>query len=83
MIITMQSGVLLRVAGALLLVGYILQRLLRSVLSPLRSVPGPFLARCGDLWYLWQVRKGRWEARNIELHRKHGMYILTYASKEP
>ncbi|KAI0441043.1 cytochrome P450 [Xylaria telfairii] len=70
----MQSGVLLRVAGALL-VGYILQRLLRSVLSPLRSVPGPFLARCGDLWYLWQVRKGRWEARNIELHRKHGGII--------
>ncbi|KAI1754951.1 cytochrome P450 [Xylaria castorea] len=64
-------SVLFRTAGALAL-GYIIQRLVRSVLSPLRSVPGPFLARCGDLWYLWHVGKGRWEMREIELHRKHG-----------
>ncbi|KAI0856869.1 cytochrome P450 [Xylaria cubensis] len=68
------SGILLRVAGALVL-GYILQRLIRSVLSPLRSVPGPFLARCSDLWYLWHVKNGRWEVRDIELHRKHGAIV--------
>ncbi|KAI0876529.1 cytochrome P450 [Hypoxylon argillaceum] len=62
---------LIRVSGALV-VGYILQRLLRSLLSPLRAVPGPFLARCSDLWYLWHVKRGHWEIRNIELHRKHG-----------
>ncbi|KAI0469341.1 cytochrome P450 [Xylaria cf. heliscus] len=66
--------VLLRAVGALALV-YILQRLARSVISPLRSVPGPFLARCSDLWYFWNVKKGRWEERNIELHRKHGAII--------
>lgn len=65
-------GMLLRIAGALVL-GYVVQRLLLSVLSPLWSVPGPFLARCGDAWYLWQVRKGDWETQNILLHRKHGM----------
>ncbi|KAI3329533.1 cytochrome P450 [Ustulina deusta] len=64
-------GMLLRIAGALVL-GYVVQRLLLSVLSPLWSVPGPFLARCGDAWYLWQVRKGDWETQNILLHRKHG-----------
>ncbi|KAI0550397.1 cytochrome P450 [Xylaria curta] len=68
------SGILLRIAGALVL-GYIVQRLIRSVLSPLRSVPGPFLARCGDLWYLWHVKNGRWEMRDIELHRKHGAIV--------
>ncbi|KAI0450404.1 cytochrome P450 [Xylaria acuta] len=68
------SVLLLRVAGALVL-GYIIQRLLRSVLSPLRSVPGPFLARCSDLWYAWHAKKGRWEVRNIELHRKHGAIV--------
>lgn len=62
---------LIRVSGALV-VGYILQRLLRSLLSPLRAVPGPFLARCSDLWYLWHVKRGHWEIRNIELHQKHG-----------
>ncbi|KAI1281580.1 cytochrome P450 [Xylaria sp. FL0933] len=62
---------LLRVAGALIL-GYVIQRLLRSALSPLRSVPGPFLARWSDIWYLWQVKKGNWEKRNIDLHRKYG-----------
>ncbi|KAI8949914.1 cytochrome P450 [Xylaria longipes] len=70
----LDSGVLLRVAGALVL-SYIIQRLSRSVLSPLRSVPGPFLARCSDLWYLWHVKKGHWEVRNIELHRKHGAIV--------
>ncbi|KAI1736391.1 cytochrome P450 [Xylaria scruposa] len=68
------SGILLRITGALVL-SYILQRLIRSVLSPLRSVPGPFLARCSDLWYLWHVKNGRWEMQDIELHRKHGAIV--------
>ncbi|KAI1129863.1 cytochrome P450 [Nemania abortiva] len=68
------SSMLLGVTGAVV-VGYLLQRLLRSVLSPLRSVPGPFLARCGDLWYLWHVKRGHWEMRNIELHKKHGAIV--------
>ncbi|KAI0401531.1 cytochrome P450 [Xylaria palmicola] len=68
------SAALLRVLGALVL-GCVLQRLVRSALSPLRSVPGPFLARCSDLWYLWRVRQGHWEKLNVELHRKYGDVI--------
>ncbi|KAK5629290.1 hypothetical protein RRF57_005005 [Xylaria bambusicola] len=61
-------GIFLSGVGALALI-YIVQRVIHFILSPLRSVPGPFLARCTDVWYLWQVRKGDWEVRNIELHR--------------
>ncbi|KAI0099279.1 cytochrome P450 [Nemania sp. FL0031] len=67
-------NILFRVTG-ILVAGYILQRLLRSLFSPLRSVPGPFIARCSDLWYLWHVKRGHWETRNIELHRKHGAVV--------
>ncbi|KAI1164733.1 cytochrome P450 [Nemania serpens] len=67
-------SMLLRVVGALV-ASYILQRLIRAVLSPLRSVPGPFLARCSDLWYLWQVKQGSWERLNIDLHRRYGAII--------
>ncbi|GAW15137.1 hypothetical protein ANO14919_045460 [Xylariales sp. No.14919] len=62
-------------AASVLLCYIILERLLRAVLSPLRSVPGPFLARCSDAWYLWHVQGGQWEARNIQLHRKHGAVV--------
>ncbi|KAI1424805.1 cytochrome P450 [Xylaria sp. FL1777] len=68
------SGMLLRVAGALVL-GFVIQRLFRAVISPLRSVPGPFLARYSDAWYLWYVKKGHWETQNIRLHRKYGAIV--------
>ncbi|TGJ87215.1 hypothetical protein E0Z10_g1517 [Xylaria hypoxylon] len=61
------------VASALVLLYYILQQVLRAVLSPLRSVPGPFLARWSDAWYLWQVKGAHWETQNIQLHREHGI----------
>ncbi|KAI0537722.1 cytochrome P450 [Xylaria digitata] len=62
----------LAAAAALLLLLYILRRV---VLSPLRSIPGPFLARCSDAWYLWHVKAGKWEARNIQLHRQYGAIV--------
>ncbi|KAF4908443.1 Pisatin demethylase [Colletotrichum viniferum] len=40
--------------------------------SPLRSVPGPFLARVTDLWYLYHVRQGSFEKVNIKLHEQYG-----------
>lgn len=49
--------------------------LLRGFFSPLRGIPGPFAARFTDLWYLLRIRRGRFEADNIELHRKHGDII--------
>lgn len=40
--------------------------------SPLRTVPGPFLARFTDGWYFWNVRKGSFQDVNVELHKKYG-----------
>ncbi|KAI0128207.1 cytochrome P450 [Hypoxylon sp. NC0597] len=53
----------------------LLLQLFRHVTSPLRSVPGPFLARFTDLWYLWKVKQGSFEKVNKELHEKYGPVI--------
>ena len=57
---------------ALLLLFCLLQILYSAITSPLRSIPGPFLARFTKLWYLWRVYNGHFEQENIELHRKYG-----------
>ena len=44
----------------------------RLLLTPLRSLPGPFLARFTDAWYFWQVRKAHFEEDNLALHEKYG-----------
>jgi hypothetical protein len=51
----------------------ILVKLIQLVRDPLRTVPGPFLARFTRLWYLQKVWKGDFEKTNIELHQKHGI----------
>src|SRR5947207_14637470 len=43
-----------------------------AITSPLRYVPGPFLARFTQLWYLWRVHNGHFEQGNIDLHHKYG-----------
>jgi hypothetical protein len=40
--------------------------------DPLRTVPGPFVARFTRLWYLSKVWQGTFEKTNIALHKKHG-----------
>lgn len=40
--------------------------------SPLRNVPGPFLARYTDLWHLWRVWRGQFEQDDVALHKKYG-----------
>jgi hypothetical protein len=55
-----------------------LGRLLLAASGPLRSVPGPLLARFTRLWYLRAVSKGDFEKTNIELHRKHGRKDRSY-----
>ncbi|KAK6224869.1 cytochrome P450 [Colletotrichum tabaci] len=47
----------------------------RPLLSPLRSIPGPFLARYTDAWFLWRVHKGHLEQDFVSLHRKHGAIV--------
>ncbi|KAI1453407.1 cytochrome P450 [Annulohypoxylon moriforme] len=53
----------------------LLFRIIRHVTSPLRSVPGPFLARFTNLWYFWTLRKAKFEVVNKELHEKYGPII--------
>ena len=45
---------------------------LRPLLSPLRSVPGPFIARWSNAWYLWKVWHGDFEKTNKHLHDVYG-----------
>jgi hypothetical protein len=41
-------------------------------LSPLKEVPGPFLARLTRLWELREVTGGKSHQTYIDLHKKHG-----------
>jgi hypothetical protein len=49
--------------------------LYRNLTSPLRSVPGPFLARFGRIYYFVRVALGRWEHDDIALHRTYGPVV--------
>lgn len=49
----------------------LLLSLYRLFLSPLRSIPGPFLARFTDTWYLWHVWQDHFEHVNLELHKTY------------
>ncbi|KAM0328843.1 hypothetical protein ACHAQA_005259 [Verticillium albo-atrum] len=49
--------------------------LCRAVLSPLRSVPGPFVARFTDAWYLWRLYQGRFEKEALALHERYGPVV--------
>ncbi|KAI3319510.1 cytochrome P450 [Xylariaceae sp. AK1471] len=54
---------------------HLLRWLTRPLLSPLRSIPGPFFARWTDAWYFWRVSKGHFEADNLALHRHYGTIV--------
>lgn len=41
------------------------------VASPLRSIPGPFLARFTKAWYFFSLKSGHHEVDAIALHRKY------------
>lgn len=46
--------------------------LLRSILSPLRSIPGPTAARFTNLWYLNKVLQGHFDLEAWQMRKKHG-----------
>lgn len=45
---------------------------LRHVFSRTRAVPGPFLARFTNLWFLWRTNTKRLERDLLAIHRRHG-----------
>ena len=59
----------------LLPAGVLIYGLLQYFLDPLRSLPGPFLARFSRFWYFFELYKGSFEETNIELHKKYGPIV--------
>ncbi|KAI9148745.1 Pisatin demethylase [Paramyrothecium foliicola] len=70
----MQLALLLTL-GAVGSVVYLIVLLIRPLLSPLRSIPGPFLARFTDAWYSHKVHQGEFEKVNVALHKKYGPIV--------
>jgi hypothetical protein len=65
-------------AGPLFLIScclFLLFCVIQVLLDPLRSIPGPFLARFTRLWYFYNVYKGDFEITNIKLHEKYGPIV--------
>ncbi|EXK46257.1 hypothetical protein FOMG_04463 [Fusarium oxysporum f. sp. melonis 26406] len=58
-----------------LTLGWVILTLVNVLRSPLRQVPGPFLARFTRLWLLKQVYFGTYPKTSIELHRKYGPIV--------
>lgn len=40
--------------------------------SPLKSIPGPFLARLTRFWEVYVLRHGHSHMEFVQLHEKHG-----------
>ncbi|OAL29839.1 hypothetical protein AYO20_09032 [Fonsecaea nubica] len=41
----------------------------------LRHIPGPFVASFSGFWRAWEVAKGDWHVKNLELHRRYGPLV--------
>ncbi|KAK4496971.1 hypothetical protein PRZ48_011420 [Zasmidium cellare] len=65
------SGETLLYALILLTGALVAYSIFLAATSPLRQVPGPFLARFTRLWYFRNVCKGQTHWDNIHLHRKY------------
>ena len=64
----------LRGLWALVLVGLVVMRsIFRRYWTPIRDIPGPFVASISKLWQVYQLWKGHIEEELIHLHKKHGM----------
>ncbi|KAI0906806.1 cytochrome P450 [Ustulina deusta] len=47
----------------------------RRYFSPLRDIPGPFLASFSRLWHVVTISRGKQSIKMLELHRKHGPFV--------
>ncbi|KAI0026120.1 cytochrome P450 [Xylariomycetidae sp. FL0641] len=61
-------------AGLLFIFSFCLS-IFHHLTSPLRPLPGPFLARFTDLWFLWKASTGEFERTNQELHNEYGPIV--------
>lgn len=51
----------------------VVRYLYQTLTSPLRNVPGPFLARFTRLWEVYAIRKHENATLNVALHEKYGL----------
>ena len=68
----------LSLSGILLLLSLVLtaavgKRLYTAYTSPLRDIPGPWLARVTRFWLAKAIARGDFEKTNIKLHQKYGI----------
>lgn len=79
--------ILITLLSALLILGLVLRPVLRAAASPLRSVPGPILARFSNFYYFQSLQTGLFHYQNIALHRKYGPIVRVapnmYSVDEP
>ncbi|KAH6961804.1 cytochrome P450 [Ilyonectria sp. MPI-CAGE-AT-0026] len=59
----------------LLIVCRVLSSIYHGLFCPLRHIPGPFLARFTDLWYLGRIQRGHFERDNVAFHCKYGPIV--------
>ncbi|KAI9925112.1 hypothetical protein ASPWEDRAFT_176383 [Aspergillus wentii DTO 134E9] len=48
---------------------------IRLLKTPNLSIPGPFIGRFTNLWYLWQMKRGDFHKTNIQLHERNGPVV--------
>jgi hypothetical protein len=53
----------------------ILYKGIRAAASPLRRLPGPFLARFSRLWLFREAYNGRMHLTNVKVHEKYGTVL--------
>ncbi|KAL2815754.1 cytochrome P450 [Aspergillus granulosus] len=78
---------LLAIYGVAIIASFVVREVFRALIDPLRSVPGPSLARWTRLWEFFETRKGHFEKTNIELHQRYGSIVRiapsTYSISDP
>jgi hypothetical protein len=63
---------------ALLFIWLLFNALYQRLFSPLRKIPGPFLASITRYWQLKKILNGTWHEEIIQLHRKYGELNVNY-----
>ena len=63
-------------ALCILIIYLVVRPVVQTLLSPLRSVPGPFFARFTRLWEFYAVHKYDFATYNIALHEIYGLFIM-------
>ena len=59
----------------LALIPYSLYTIYQAYATPLRNIPGPWLAKFTRLWLFRAIASRKWDQINIELHRKYGPVV--------